>query len=85
MKESAKHQGPAQQQATLINESLNLGLLAQLKEEILHSEGSEVLALLPRAVGAPSLEVHSAMDGTMGSLSWGESSNLQQGLELIYP
>jgi len=53
MKESAKHQGPAQQQATLINESLNLGLLAQLKEEILHSEGSEVLAQLPREAVVP--------------------------------
>ena len=31
------------------------------KEEILYSEA---LALLPRAVGAPSLEVLKAMDGT---------------------
>jgi len=30
---------------------------------MLYSEGSEVLALLPRAVGAPSLEVSMAMDG----------------------
>ena len=31
--------------------------------EIYHSEGSEALAQLPRAVGAPSLEVLEAMDG----------------------
>jgi len=33
------------------------------EEEILHPEGSEPLALLLRAVGAPSLEVPQAMDG----------------------
>ena len=33
------------------------------EEEILHPEGSETLALLLRAVGAPSLEVPQAMDG----------------------
>ena len=40
-------------------------------EEILYSEGSEALALLPRAVGAPSLEMLEAMDGAMGSVSQG--------------
>ena len=38
------------------------------QEEILCSEGGEVLALLPRAVGTLSLEVHSPMDGALGSL-----------------
>lgn len=34
------------------------------REEILYSEGSEALALLPRAVGAPSLQVPKArLDG----------------------
>jgi len=42
-----------------------------LGEEILYSEGSEALALLPRAVGAPSLEMLEAMDGAMGSVSQG--------------
>ena len=32
--------------------------------------GGEALALLLRAVGAPSLEVPKAMDGALGSLSW---------------
>ena len=36
--------------------------------------GGAVLALLPRAVGAPSLEVSMAMDGALGSLSWGAHS-----------
>ena len=33
------------------------------EEEILHPEGSETLALLPRAVGAPSLEGPQTIDG----------------------
>ena len=33
------------------------------EESIPHSEGTEALAVLPRAVGAPSLEVPEAMDG----------------------
>jgi len=37
--------------------------------EILYSVGGEALALLPRAVGAPSLEVLKVMDGALGSLS----------------
>ena len=41
------------------------------EEEILHPEGSETLALLLRAVGAPSLEVPQAMDGPWAALSWG--------------
>ena len=33
------------------------------EEAILRSEGAEAIAVLPRAVGAPSLEVPEAMDG----------------------
>jgi len=42
---------------------------------MLYSEGADALALLPRAVGAPSLEVPMAMGGTLGSLRrWGAAS-----------
>ena len=35
----------------------------EIEEAIAHSEGTEAIAVLPRAVGAPSLEVPEAMDG----------------------
>jgi len=41
----------------------------KMLEEIFHSQGGEVLSLLPReAVGAPFLEVSRAMDEVLGSL-----------------
>ena len=36
------------------------------------AESSGTPALLPRAVGAPSLEVPKAVDGALGSLNWGQ-------------
>ena len=45
------------------------------------SARARYVALLPRAVGAPSLEVPKAMDGAPCSLSWGALSPWQ-GLEL---
>jgi len=54
------------------------------EEEILYSEGGEVVVVLPKAaVGAPALEVPKAtLDGTLGSLSrWGAASPWQ-GLRL---
>ena len=38
------------------------------------------LAVLPRAVGAPSVEVLSARDGALGSLVWFGATSPQQGL-----
>jgi len=40
------------------------------QEDTLYSEDGEVLALLPRVVGAPSLDMPKAMDGALGSMSW---------------
>ena len=46
-------------------------LLKQIsKKSLLYSKGSEALTLLPRAVGAPSLEVPKATDRALSSLSW---------------
>jgi len=39
-------------------------------EDVLYSEDGDVLPLLPKAVGAPSLGVSKAMDEARGSLSW---------------
>ena len=49
------------------------------EEEGIRPEGDEALALLPRAVGAPSLEV---IRPQTGSLSCWEAPSLQQGVEL---
>jgi len=40
------------------------------QEDTLYLEDSEVLALLPRVVGAPSLDMRKAIDRALGSLSW---------------
>lgn len=41
------------------------------------------LALLPKAVGAPSLQVPMAGDGALGSPSWGDTQPRDEGLEHI--
>jgi len=43
--------------------------------ETLHGEGGEALALLPRAVGAPSLEVPEAVPSSYGSATFVDSPN----------
>ena len=54
-------------------------LMFDVRRKFCTPEGSEALALLPRAAGAPSLEVPKAMDGT---LSCWEAPSPWQGLEL---
>lgn len=53
------------------------------QEEHFYSESGKVLALLPRAVGVPSLEALNATHGVLGSLSWWEEQG--RGLELHDP
>jgi len=54
------------------------------EEEIPHSESTEALAVLPRAVGAPSLEVPEAMDGPWAA-ELGAASTWQGGGSLSAP
>ena len=54
-----------------------------MRGEILYSEGGEALTLLPRAAGAPFLEVLKARwDGALDSLSWWGAASPWQGLGL---